>query len=218
MTRCCLISSSEMYPVYWKDIQNLPCMNSNKVADKQEIIIILGNNQYVQQDCFLYDYTLLFQKEKYQENSLIWVRFCFPTTCSFQSILNLMKIYRCKNKRWSSRVYQVPCSDLRNMGIERCVRTSENAYLLKRYPLNKQQRDKKYDQLKESLKKGYDSQKPISVMLCRHWGLKDSLDDGHHRLSACIDGGVETVFVRFCYASSVKIFTPFGKGKQWLES
>ena len=108
------------------------------------------------------------------------------------------------NKEFSSHVYHISPIYLRNLRIEvsggrRRRRERDNAYEGKSdtQGWTYEQRVKKYDILKESIKKnGFKEEFPIIIMLRREGG-EDKLFEGHHRLNIAIELGLKTVPVRF---------------------
>jgi len=104
----------------------------------------------------------------------------------------------------SSRVYHISPLYLRNLGMERygkggVGRHRDNAYDGKEETkdLTRVQKEERYDQLKESIKKGgFNEEYPILIMLRREGG-EDQIYEGHHRLNIAIELGLETVPVRF---------------------
>ena len=103
-----------------------------------------------------------------------------------------------------SRVYYIKPQDLRDYGMERrgrggIGRNRHNAYDGKEETkhLTKEEREDRYDVLKESIKtNGFNEEYPILVMLRRENG-DDKIFEGHHRLNIAIELGLETVPVRF---------------------
>ena len=104
----------------------------------------------------------------------------------------------------SSRVYHIAPLYLRNLGMERYGRGGvgrhrDNAYDGKEETkhLTKEQKEERYDTLKESIKvDGFNEEFPILVMLRRE-NNADQIFEGHHRLNIAIELGLETVPVRF---------------------
>ena len=60
----------------------------------------------------------------------------------------------------------------------------------------REQKEKRYDTLKESIKDGFNEEFPVIIMLRREGG-EDKLFEGHHRLNIAIELELETVPVRF---------------------
>ena len=104
----------------------------------------------------------------------------------------------------SSKVYLIPPSYLRKIGLERrgaggVGRHRDNAYDGKEETkdLSRAQKEERYDELKESIRvNGFDEKFPIVVMFRREQG-EDKIFEGHHRLNIAIELGLETVPVRF---------------------
>ena len=105
----------------------------------------------------------------------------------------------------SSKVYHISPIYLRSLDIEedvpgrpRAVHDRENAYEgITRAHLTREQKEERYDQLKESIEKdGFNEEYPILIMLRRE-NNEDQIYEGHHRLNIAIELGLETVPVRF---------------------
>ena len=65
--------------------------------------------------------------------------------------------------------------------------------------MSETERQQTYEQLKQSMsEKGFDDRFPLDIMLCRNMGVKDTLNQGHHRMSVALECGVERVCVEFC--------------------
>ena len=105
----------------------------------------------------------------------------------------------------SSKVYHISPIHLRNLEIEldvpgraRAVHDRENAYegTVRAY-LTREQKEAKYDTLKESIRhKGFNEEFPIIIML-RQMDGEDQILQGHHRLNIAIELELATVPVRF---------------------
>ena len=104
----------------------------------------------------------------------------------------------------SSKVYHISPIYLRNLRVEvsggrRRRRERDNAYDGKDEVKGwtREQKEERYDTLKESIKKdGFKEEFPIIIMLRRE-NNEDKLFEGHHRLNISIELGLETVPVRF---------------------
>ena len=111
-----------------------------------------------------------------------------------------------KNKiiKSSSKVYHISPLYLRNLGVEvsggrRMRRERDNAYDGKEevQGWTREQKEERYDTLKESIEKeGFNEEFPIVIMLRRE-NNEDKLFEGHHRLNIAIELGLATVPVRF---------------------
>ena len=104
----------------------------------------------------------------------------------------------------SSKVYHISPMYLRNLKIEvsggrRMRRERDNAYDGKEevQGWTREQKERKYDTLKESIEKeGFNEEFPIVIMLRRE-NNEDKLFEGHHRLNIAIELGLATIPVRF---------------------
>jgi hypothetical protein len=104
----------------------------------------------------------------------------------------------------SSKVYHISPIYLRNLRIEvsggrRMRRDRDNAYDGKEevQGWTREQKEERYDTLKESIEKeGFKEEFPIVIMLRRE-NNEDKLFEGHHRLNIAIELGLATVPVRF---------------------
>ena len=106
--------------------------------------------------------------------------------------------------RSSSKVYHISPVYLRNLRVEvsggrRMRRERDNAYDGKEevQGWTREQKEERYDTLKESIEKeGFNEEFPIVIMLRRE-NNEDKLFEGHHRLNIAIELGLATVPVRF---------------------
>jgi len=128
------------------------------------------------------------------------VRLVFkPAIAKWNLLGALVRVFRNLRRYHGTGRYHIAAQAVRDMGLERAIRTVENP-----------QRRKGVDRiavmrkLVESLRRdGYDDSRPITIMLCRSWGVKDSLRQGHHRVSACLECGVTRMAVRFSAAAAL---------------
>ena len=125
------------------------------------------------------------------------VRVVFVPSVSRWNLLGtLVRVCRNRYRYHGSRVYHISAKAVRGMKIERAIRTTDN-------PQQRAGKDRaaSMSRLLTSLKRdGYRDDKPIAVMLCRTGGLADSLRQGHHRVSACLECGVDRMAVEFAAA------------------
>lgn len=128
------------------------------------------------------------------------VRIAFlPSIAKWNLPFTLVKALRSRRRFHSTGVYHIATEAVRQMGLERAVRTL-------RAPQKRKGTDRSgvMSQLEKSLREnGYDDAKPIDIMLCRTRGCEDSLRQGHHRISACISCGVPKMAVRFSAAGAL---------------
>ena len=195
--------SSEMYPLWAKDLIDLPDANIPYQSKDDVPILLLGGNAYVKQDCLLSGRTTIQQAIKNKQKT-VPVRVAFSVPVKIGAAFALLKLIRYKWKTNGTKTYHVAPEFLRESGLERIQRNATNAYQLtsKKHPFNPTQQRERYQKLVQDMKAGYNDKFPMRAMLCRTNGIKDTLDDGHHRLSICIDNHVPFVTLQFCYASS----------------
>ena len=108
-----------------------------------------------------------------------------------------------KKTKSSSKVYHISPVYLRSLRIEvsggrRMRRERDNAYDGKDEVKGwtREQKEERYDTLKESIKEGFKEEFPVIIMLRREGG-EDKLFEGHHRLNIAIELGLATIPVKF---------------------
>ena len=96
---------------------------------------------------------------------------------------------------------------IKELDIERGIRNAENAYVIsKRWHISPEERTRRYQELVKSLNnKGFDDNYPISIMLCRRCGIKDSVDDGHHRIGVCAEHNIDRIAIKFKAAGALPL-------------
>lgn len=102
----------------------------------------------------------------------------------------------------SSEVYMLCPRHLHRLGLELMQRTRDNAYRShKEYKhLSDDERAVLYDELKNKIEReGFRPDLPITVMLRRKDDVKDTILQGHHRLSIAIELGLAEVPIRFVH-------------------
>ena len=131
------------------------------------------------------------------EGGTVDVRVVFePTVARWNLPGTLVRVCRNRYRFHGSHVYHISAESVRDMKLERAIRTIENPH-----DRDGQDRVASMIRLLESLKReGYRDDKPIVVMLCRTGGLEDSLRQGHHRVSACLACGIDRMAVEFAAA------------------
>ena len=134
-------------------------------------------------------------------DGVVDVRVVFePTIAKWNLLFTLVRPLRNMRRFKCSGTYHIAADAIRQMGLERAVRTLEDPHA--RGTIDK--RRAKMARLKESLvTSGYDDSFPINIMLCRTSGVEDSLRQGHHRISACIECGVQKMAVCFSAAGAL---------------
>ncbi len=199
MHKLCL--SSELYPVEPADIAILEDGPGEKYRHclKDSIVVLIGDRQAGQKD------TLLTGREEVRcaiKNGAasIPVRFAFITKISgFALITVFIKRLRSRYKIFSSNIYHMDPQKIRNLKIERNIRTKENAYIFSnpRLYYDEEERNRQYNELYSSMQKGYDDNFPLDIMLLRMMGIKDTINQGHHRMGIAVECKLPRVAVRF---------------------
>ena len=203
--------SSELYLIEPQDIINLADASSDLASGikcDDEIIVLLGDAKTQTPD-------VLVKGRKMAKNALekqkayVPVRFAFKSNIATWNILPIFfKQLRQYFKFTNANVYHTSLKHLRELHIERGFRNAENAYdISKRWHISPEERVRKYTELKESLlSQGFDDKKPISIMLCRRCGIKDSVDDGHHRIGICVENDIDRIAIQFKAAGALPRF------------
>ena len=99
----------------------------------------------------------------------------------------------------SSEVYLISPIQLRNLEVEKYARNRDNAYdgLPVFAHLTREQKEQKYDTLKDKIRQeGFRWKYPIIIKLRRE-NNKDQILQGHHRLNIAIELELPSVPVRF---------------------
>ena len=122
-----------------------------------------------------------------------------PSIAKWNLVATLVRTLRNRHRYHGTAVYHISPRAVRALGLERAIRTLENPQLRK----NKD-RAASMRRLAASLRtRGYDDARPINVMLCRTCGRTDSLRQGHHRVSACLECGIDRMAVHFSAAGAL---------------
>jgi len=202
--------SSEVYGLAVEDILSLPDAQivANNIPN-DEVIILIGRRKLWFDDVPVVPDTLLKGRDvvmKAQKNGeqYIPVRVAFESrTKSYDLISPIIRSLRYKHILFGSNIYHIRAQEIRAKKIERNFRNSENAYVFSnpKYQMSDDARKNTYAELKKSMQeKGFDDNYPLDIMLCRNMGIKDTLNQGHHRMSVALECGIERVSVVFCAA------------------
>lgn len=132
--------------------------------------------------------------------AVVSVRVVFkPAIAKWNLPATLVRVLRTRSHCHGTAIYHISARAVRQMGLERAVRTVE-------HPQKRRGEDRgaAMRRLWESLRtNGYDDARPITIMLCRTGGLQDSLRQGHHRVSACLACGIDRMAVQFSFAGAL---------------
>ncbi|MCR5413330.1 MAG: hypothetical protein K6F50_01215 [Kiritimatiellae bacterium] len=189
--------SSQVYPLDAADFADVPDydgppLNAKDLPDDPVVLLIRKDGPD----------TLVRGREAIAaaKGGTVEVRVVFvPTVSKWNLPFTLLRFLRNRRRFKSSGTYHIAPDALRQLGVERAVRTLGNPQTR-----GKVDRLEKMHCLEESLRaNGYDDGNPVSVMLCRTRGLADSLRQGHHRISACISVGIPKIALRFVAAGSM---------------
>ena len=211
------VRSSEIYPVWPRDILAL---NDTKTAGfpdiKDEVVVLIGNNK--NQNDFNAKDTLVkgrraVLKAVEENRPFIPVRFVFiPANKRFDVFSPLIRKLRYKIRFYGSNVYHIAPESIRELKIERTFKTRENAYSFTAAGrrMTRRERDAEYDNILNSIKEnGFSDDDPIDIMLCRLAGAKDCVNNGHHRMGIALELGLDKIPVRFSAAGAApKILRP----------
>lgn len=136
-------------------------------------------------------------------SAVVPVRIVFkPAIAKWNLAATIVRALRNRYRFEGSGVYHISARIVRAMGLERALRTTDN-------PQRRKNKDRlaSMRRLKESLRtRGYDDAHPINVMICRTGGRTDSLRQGHHRISACLECGIDRMAVHFSAAGALPAF------------
>ena len=200
--------SQTVYPLRTDDLTALPDVVPAPPAIKgKEIVILVGNKNKNIPDR-LYQGRDMLEKMKSAGRETVPCHVAFFRNRPIWDLLSpFCRAYRNRFHAFGTAVYHIRPQDVREMNLERGQRTKENAYLYSKWPLSAEQRQKQYDDLKNSLMlNGFDDNRPVEIMLCRSLGVKDTVYQGHHRIMFCIDMNVPFIGIIFMYVSHCPVF------------
>ena len=212
---CNICYSSEIYNLDPRDavvLKDSPKDISRNTKD--EIVILIGNTDLWDRNKGTSD-TLLKGREALEQaiaenKDFVPVRIAFISRIKkYDFISPLIRVLRYKYKGYSSNYYHMNPHEIRNMNIERNIRTRDNAYKFSnpRYKMKDDVRNNTFEALVDSMKQnGFDERYPIDIMLRRNFGVQDTLNQGHHRMAAALECGLDKISVRFCAAGQAPKF------------
>ena len=190
-----LCISSETYKLELDDIIALQDFE-HEYKTQKEVVVLLRKNQ---PDCLLCGRNLL---EEAQKNGEVYinVKIAFITQIKpYDFVSMFIRPLRFKHQFWSSNVYHMSPFEIRRMKIERCFRDKNTAYTFTNplYRRTDAERLERYEKLYKSISKGYDDKYPIEIMPLRMLGVKDTVNNGHHRIAIALDCGLDRIAVNF---------------------
>jgi hypothetical protein len=203
--------SSELYLIEPQDIVALP--GNDKFFDgrklKDDIVVIIGNSAKGERDALLKGRDIA-ENAAASGKKHVKVRFAFKSNMPL--LLRPLSIVKQIRKRYyytGSNVYHTTATAIREMGIERAIRTIENSYEIRnpKWRIPEEERKNKYIVLSEKMRReGFSDEYPLGIMLCRSFGVVDTLHQGHHRISICLENNINRVAVRFMASARAPFF------------
>lgn len=206
------VYSSEVYQIKTTDVAVLEFKTGvlpETASFKDEIVVLIGHNNTINEngskDILIQGYQKVRQAIE-QNKKFIPVRFAFiPANKRFDLLSPIIRKLRYKIRYYGSNVYHIDPKNIRNMKIERTIKTRQNAYSFTnpRYKMSLQERNTEYDRIFNSIKEnGFKDDDPIDIMFCRLLGAKDCVNNGHHRIGMALDLGLDEIPVRFSAAGA----------------
>ncbi len=206
MANLCL--SSETYKIDVKDIAALEDSSLNTRYKKSKTaIILMGDSEHDVRDTLLCGRALV-ERALSDGQKYIDVKIAFVTKIKpYDLITPFIKKYYTKYKFWSSGIYHMDPLEIRRLKIERSFRDKNSAYTFSNplYRFSESERRARYEKLYNSMKDGYDDNYPIDIMLLRMLGIKDTVNNGHHRMGIAVECGLPQIAVRFSAAGSAPL-------------
>ena len=224
--------SSEVYHLAVEDVASLPDADLNlSHIPNDNVIILIGKRLPWHDDYPVQPDTLLkgrdvVAKAVAEGKDYIPVRIAFESRMkSYDIISPIIRKLRYKYNLFSSNIYHMRAQEIREKGLERNLRTAENAYKFSnsKHKISKELRYSMYEKLVKSMtENGYDDNFPLDIMLCRNMGIQDTLNQGHHRMSVAIENGIDRVAVEFCAAGQAPkflhpLFRWIAKMNMWIK-
>ncbi len=191
--------SSAVYPLEAGDLAALPEADGAAFSalPADEILLLIRPGA---PDALLRGRALVAAAAARDPRAVVPVRIVFvPTIARWNVLATCVRVLRNRYRYKSSGTYHIAPAALRTLGVERALRTPENPQ-----PRGKVDRKAKMAALLASLRAtGFDDARPICVHVCRVAGRRDSLRQGHHRISACLECGVTRMALQFCAAGAL---------------
>lgn len=185
--------SSNVYPLEAADLVALPDYAGAAVPEAalpQDAVILFIRSDGP--DVLLRGREVLAAKEPH---AAVPTRIVFkPTIAKWNLLATLVRTLRNRYRFEGSGIYHISARTIRNLGVERAIRTLDNVG-----DGHAGKMDKLYTSLREQ---GYRESRPVNVQICRMRGMTDSLRQGHHRISACLACGVDRITVHFSAAGA----------------
>ena len=205
-----LCISSETYSIELEDLLALQDADIPYESNDKVVVLLRKNRP----DTLLLGRSYLEQAKKNKEKYAS-ARIAFISEISPYNFLSVfIRPLRIKYQYWSSNIYHMDPAEIRKMKIERSFRNKENAYTFTNplYYRTDEERLERYEKLYNSIKEGYNDNYPIEIMPLRMVGVKDTVNNGHHRLGIALECGLHRVAVNFkVIGQAPRILKPFFK-------
>lgn len=199
--------SSETYHVHRESLIGLPQQNVAFPAQTLacDAVVLLACEANQQQDCIVY-----LRDPSTLDAERIRTRFAFQTEGFwFNFFGSFIKKIRSRRQNFGSNAYRILLTDITENALERNIKTPETAYnwTSRRWKLPETERLARYQELEQSfIQDGYNFEHPMHIMLCRSMGVKDKLNQGHHRMMFCKLHNIQevsTLFISSAYMPPV---------------
>lgn len=191
--------SSEVYNIEAADISKLADFKGKKkIRTKNQITVLIDK-----------DGDKLISGRQTVEDAIkagkthVPVRFIFNLQYPIWKLhITFIKKFRYSSIMPSSEIYHIIPQEIRDMGLERAFRNADNAFQIKEaWYGTATESDNLFEKLKNNLiENGYDDTYPMDIQLCRSFGVQDTLNQGHHRLSLLVEHQIPRASVRFSAA------------------
>lgn len=205
--------SSETYDLDPRDLADLPDAEKVSVKFDASVVVLLGDERKGISDALLKGRSAV-EAAAAQNIPFVPVQIVFRRrTARFDVLSPFCKVFRRRFISYGTQIYHINPREIRQKRLERNIRTVENAFNWKKFHWTPEQRRKRLNDLRASVaENGFDDRYPLAICLCRSFGIKDTLHEGHHRMLVCLSLGVARVAVKFCAASHAPRFlTPLLK-------
>ncbi|MEN8282980.1 hypothetical protein [Acinetobacter gerneri] len=207
--------SSETYHVHQESLKHLAIIDVAPHLDIQslacDVVVLLACDQNQHKDSIIY-----LKEPNILKQTRLKTRFAFQTNgFLFDFFGSFIKKVRSTRQNFSSENYRILLTDIIDHQLERNIKTPETAYnwTNRRWRLDEDKRQERYDKLYHSFQEnGYDFNYPMHIMLCRSMGVKDKLNQGHHRIMFCKMLNIDEVSTKFISSAYMPpIFQSFFK-------
>lgn len=205
--------SSETYDLDPRDLAGLPDAETMPVKFDAPVVVLLGDERKGVSDALLKGRSAV-ETAVARKTPFIPVQIAFRRRTAWFDVLSpFCKAFRRRFISYGTHTYHINPREIRRKRLERNIRTPENAFSWKKFRWTPEQRRQRLNELRASVaENGFDDRYPLAICLCRSFGIKDILHEGHHRMLVCLSLDVTRAAVKFCAASHAPHFlTPLLK-------